>query len=161
MRTVLSIFVLACVSALTALAEESKKAIYQETMVCTPQKLKPLSAPKLALDLDKAINKLTDQAVRGTFESADGNIQITFSLRFVPGEKEKAASIQVSELYTKKEGKHWKMIPAFSTPSVIPYPPNPHATYVFQNPGFDDVPAFEVECELKRNRINQDCPTCR
>lgn len=163
MTPVISILALLAVQAANAnsSAEKPKEPIYSESVVCTPQKLKALSGASIVLDLDKATKQMPAQPVQSEFEVPGGELRIMFSLRFMPAENEKPASVQLSELYLKKDGANWKMLQVFATPSVMPYPLNPLSIMVFQNPGTDEIPSYDVECRLKRERIAKDCATCR
>ena len=55
----------------------------------------------------------------------------------------------------------WEMIPGFISQGEITFPMIPGQINPFGSPEVDIVPPLEVECKLKRERVKQDCPTCR
>ena len=159
-----------------------EKALYLEKVVCVVHiqegrvPLVPIdeqSAADFILDLDKARSDLSAATVRRKYNIPGTEAQVWYSLRYVPAQTEKAEHIVVSPAFFRKSkppknkkskapqvADSWEMIPDFILPSEIHFPMIPEQINRFNVSGVEGVPTLELDCKLKRERIEQDCPTC-
>lgn len=55
----------------------------------------------------------------------------------------------------------WEMIPQFPDPGIIAFPMTPGQITGVVTPEIDVIPPLELDCQLVRERVKQDCVDCR
>ncbi len=161
----------------------SRGALFTQRVVCVPLTLVALdgSAKKgFSLDLDKAATQLGAGSTQRSYEFSDTDFRVAFSMKY--SEKQ----IEISKLFsqmqlevpakTKGKGKGKgkgkvvvkdpttkteKIMMSFFTPWTIDLPMPAGTVFVLKSDATDEgIPAFDVECQLERVRIDNDCSDC-